>query len=109
MEQIFIHSFSGNFFTYQPAHKILVLMVCTLSLCLLGNFAILSSADPFKTNFFGTFYQECSSEFQTVWIQIRPDFFVGPVLGPNCLQRLSANGTSRQRVKIFFKYSCTAI
>ena len=26
--------------------------------------------------------------------------FVGPDLGPNCLQRLSADDTSRQRVKI---------
>ena len=25
--------------------------------------------------------------------------FVGPDLGPNCLQRLSADDTSRQRVK----------
>ena len=25
--------------------------------------------------------------------------FVGPDLGPNCLQRLSADGASRQRVK----------
>ena len=26
--------------------------------------------------------------------------FVGPDLGPNCLQRLSADDTSRQRVKL---------
>ena len=26
------------------------------------------------------------------------DLFVGPDLGPNCLHRLSADGTSRQRV-----------
>ena len=26
--------------------------------------------------------------------------FVGPGLGPNCLQRLSADDTSRQRVKV---------
>ena len=27
-------------------------------------------------------------------------YFVGPDLGPNCLQRLSADDTSRQRVKV---------
>ena len=32
-----------------------------------------------------------SSECQTDWIQIRPDVFVGPDLGPNCLQKLSAD------------------
>ena len=32
-----------------------------------------------------------SSECQTVWIQIMPDIFVGPDLGPNCLQRLLAD------------------
>ena len=32
---------------------------------------------------------------------------VGPDLGPNCLQRLSADGTSRLRVKEFLKhYNC---
>ena len=32
-------------------------------------------------------------------IQFNQQRFVGPDLGPNCLQRLSAEGTSRQRVK----------
>ena len=44
-------------------------------------------------------HQEC----QTVWILIRPD------LGPNCLKRLSADDTSKQRVKvglIFGKVNC---
>ena len=35
------------------------------------------------------------SEYQTIWIQIRPGVFIGPGLDPNCLQRLSADGTSR--------------
>ena len=39
----------------------------------------------FKKNLSGTL-----SECQTVWIQIRTDA-VGPDLGPNCLQRLSAD------------------
>ena len=39
--------------------------------------------------------------------------FVGPDLGPNCLQRLSADDTSRQRVnkqnpRLAFSYSCPA-
>ena len=38
----------------------------------------------------------------TVWIQIRPHSNVGPDLGPNCLSRLSANDTSRQRNNFFF-------
>ena len=36
-----------------------------------------------------------SVECQAVWIEIIP---VGPDLGPNCLQRLSADDTSKQRV-----------
>ena len=57
----------------------------------------LSSADFFQINF-----SEKLFRCQTVWIQIRPNFilgpdpdqaqhFVGPNLGPNCLQRLSAD------------------
>ena len=37
------------------------------------------------------------SECQTVWIQIRPEY-VGPDQGPNCLQRVSADETSSQKV-----------
>ena len=40
-----------------------------------------------------------SSECQTAWIQIRPNH-VQPDLVPNCLQMLSADETSRQRVKV---------
>ena len=47
----------------------------------------------FKINFFEEFFQEYH-QCQTVWIQTRPD------LGPNCLQRLSADNTRRQRVKL---------
>ena len=63
----------------------------------------------FKIIFFDTFFQE-HHQCQTVWIQIRPMSnsldpdqaynFVRPDLGPNCLQRLSADDTNRQRVKI---------
>ena len=51
---------------------------------------LFSSADLFnffsRKNLSGTLF-EC----QTVWIQIRTDVIVGPDLGPNCLQRLSAD------------------
>ena len=39
----------------------------------------------------------------------QPQLFVGPDLGLNCLQRLSADNTSRQRVKVgmvFGKVNC---
>ena len=39
------------------------------------------------------------SECQTVWIQIRPDIFVGPDLDPNCLQRLSEDDTMSYVIK----------
>ena len=32
--------------------------------------------------------------------------FVGPDLGPNCLQRLSADDTSRQKVKRIKRFIC---
>ena len=34
------------------------------------------------------------------WIQVRPDKMPGPEQGPNYLQRLSADATSKQRVKV---------
>ena len=37
---------------------------------------------------------------QTVWIQIRRNI-VGPDLVPNCLQKLLAEGTSRQRDRLY--------
>ena len=41
---------------------------------------------------FSIFFFEISVECQAVWIQIMP---VGPDLGLNCLQRLSADGTCK--------------
>ena len=70
-----------------------------LTLCLLGNFACFSLMF-FKINFFKTFYQEYHQSVK----QLESRHFVGPDLGPNYLQRLSADNTSRYRVKpIFFK------
>ena len=60
---------------------------------------VLPTADIFFQNqfvccccFFLFFFSEISVECQAVWIQIMP---VGPDLGPNCLQRLSADNTSK--------------
>ena len=70
-----------------------------LILCLLGNFSyFLSSADfisksSFSKNYFGITIGVSNS--------LDPDKarrFVGPGLDPNCLQRLSADATRRQRV-----------
>ena len=61
-------------------------MIRTLTLCLLGNFScFLSSADFFIVNFLEKFFQG-------------PEQNVGPDLGPNCLQRLSADDTCRQEI-----------
>ena len=70
-----------------------------LTLCLLGNFAyFLTSADFFHNQLFQKFFQE----YGTIRVSnsLDPDqarHFVGPDLGPNYLQRLSADDTSRQR------------
>ena len=57
---------------------------------------VLSSADIFFQNhfflFFYLFFSVISVECQAVWIQIMP---VGSDLGLNCLQRLSADNTSK--------------
>ena len=41
------------------------------------------------------------SEWQTVWIQIRPNILVEPDLGPNCLQRLSEQRTLEGKAYCF--------
>ena len=58
---------------------------------------VLSSADIFFQNqffvvVFSIFISVISVECQAVWVQIMP---VGSDLGLNCLQRLSANDTSK--------------
>ena len=68
----------------------------------MGNvLCFLSSADFFKVNFFEKFFQE---HYQSVKQFLDPDqarHFVGPDLGPNCLQRLSADNTRRQSLNGF--------
>ena len=62
-------------------------------LCTLGHFScVLSPVDFFKIIFFEKFFQEYHQSVK---------HFVGPDLGPNCLQRLSADHTSRQEFKYF--------
>ena len=54
--------------------------------------------DPFEKILSGI-----PSECQTVWTLIRPLRFVGADLGPNCLPRLTADDTGRQRVEVMFE------
>ena len=63
----------------------------TLTFCPLGNFScFFSSADFFSRSFITKILSRNPSECLTVWIQIRHDQKVGPVLGKSCLQMLSA-------------------
>ena len=64
---------------------------------MLGNFPCILSADFFQNHPF----QKILSGIPSVSNNLDPDqarHFVGPDLGPNCLQRLSADNTSKQRV-----------
>ena len=75
-----------------------------LTLCLLGNFASLFVVCEFFytiSTFLKNYFRKTIKE----WNNLDPDqakCFVGPDLGPDCLQWLSADDTSRQRVKIDF-------
>ena len=54
--------------------------------------------------FFEKLFQEYHQSVKTVWIQ-----FIGPDLGTNCLQWLSAEDSDKQRVKVglvFRKMNC---
>ena len=66
--------------------------------------AFLSSADvfffKFKINFFEKFFQEYHQSVSQFGSNSGLTN-VGPDLVPNCLQKLSADGTSRQRVNGF--------
>ena len=68
---------------------ILILILQQNSFLLFCRLLIFSKSTFSKNSFRNT---EC----QTVWIQIR--HFVGPDLGPNCMQRLLVDDTRRQRV-----------
>ena len=72
-----------------------------LTLCLLGSFSCFFyvcrffSNSTFLKNSFRSYHQLVKQ--LTVWIKIRLTY-VRPDLGPNCLQRLSADDTWMQRV-----------
>ena len=70
----------------------------TLTHCIVGNFAFLSFADFFIINFLKkkSFRNTIRMSSSLDPEQVRR--FVGPDLGPNCLPRLSADDTDRQRV-----------
>ena len=81
-------------------------LALVLIICLLGNFAcfLLSQNQHFQKK----------SLRNTIRVSniLDPDqaqHFVGPDLGPNCLQRLSADDTSRQRVNISGYFLCLQI
>ena len=64
---------------------------------MLGNFAFLLSSDffselPFSKNSFRN-----TISISHDWIQTRPDILSGLIRVQNCLQRLSADDTNRQR------------
>ena len=68
-----------------------------LTLCMLENCAcFLSSADFLEENIKKIFQDSISVNF---FKQFGSSSFVGPDLGPDCLQRLSTDSTSRQRFK----------
>ena len=57
--------------------------------------AFLSSTDFFSNKLFQKVLSAITSEFQTVWIQIRSNILLGPDLGQNYLHLLSEGDTSR--------------
>ena len=65
---------------------------------------VLSFADFFKTNFFEIFIQEYHQGVKQLGFRSGRDF-VGPYLGPNCLQRLLADNKScQQQAEIMILY-----
>ena len=72
----------------------------SLTHCILGNFWCFFVVCWFFSKLtFENILSEIPSECQTVWTLIRPDDFVRPDLGPNCLPRSTADVTGRHRVK----------
>ena len=65
-----------------------------------------------KSTFLKNSFRNTYHQWQTVWIQIWPDkrnpdqtwLFFSPDLGPNCLQRLSADNTRRLKSQACNKY-----
>ena len=90
-----IITYSGQNLPRQPSLHYAKIPSCQQVMCPSGNFhAFLSSADFFKK-----FFQEYHMSNSLDPAQAR--HFVGPHLGPTCLQRLPSDGTRRQRVKLY--------
>ena len=76
------------------------LTVIKLFACWVIFMLLLSSATLFQNYLFQKILSETLSECQTVWIQTRTHN-VSPDLGPNCLQRLSADGRVKELIYHF--------
>ena len=100
-------AFSSGSSLFTKAHAKVSSIKKPLFFCLLGNFhAFLSSADFFSSK--STFLKSSFSDTIRVSSSLNPDqaqHFVGPDLDPNCLLRLSAEDTSRQRINNIFLFS----
>ena len=72
-----------------------LLLVNILTLCMLGNL-LLSSADFFQDELFQKILSGTPSECQNNLDTDQDRHSVGPDLGPNCLQRLSADDLNRR-------------
>ena len=73
---------------------------CLLTLCMLGNFACFFVVCLFFSKL--TFSKNSFRNTIRMSNSLDPDrarHFVGPDLGPNCLQRISTDDTSRQSVE----------
>ena len=71
---------------------------------MLGNFScFLSSADFFSKSSVSKYSFRNTTRVSNSWDADQARHFVGPDLGPNCLQRLSADNIRRQRVKFGFQ------
>ena len=87
--------------SFSQTHLFSKFRISILTHCVLGNFCMLFFCHLifFKIKFFKKLFQEYIQsvkqfESRSFWTSCRPD------LCPNCLQRLSADCTSRQRVMV---------
>ena len=73
-----------------------------LTLCRLGNFScVLSSVDFFQNHlFFKISFRNTTIRVSNSLDPVQARYFVKLDLSLNCLQRLSADDTSKQRVKV---------
>ena len=93
-------------------HSWLARQYYCITICMLGNFLYpcLSSVDFFrpKSSFFEKLFQTYHQSVK--YLGSRSDRQnVGPDMGPNCLQRLLADDTSQETVKVCFKWEFTVL